>query len=68
MEDKQLKVRWAGWCMSLIPEIGQKLAELCCIPGQPGLLSEFEDSQGCHKEKPSLEEPEKKAILSYMLC
>jgi hypothetical protein len=43
--------RWAWWRTSLIPALGRQR--------QPGLQSEFQDSQD-YTEKPCLEKPKKK--------
>jgi len=42
--------------MSLIPTLGRQRWEDFRVPGQPGLQTEFQDSQG-YTEKPCLEKP-----------
>jgi hypothetical protein len=48
---------WAGWCWytPLIPELGRQRQEDFWVQGQPGLQSEFQDSQG-YTEKPCLKD------------
>jgi hypothetical protein len=41
------------WCMPLIPALGRQRQVDFWVRGQPGLQSEFQDSQG-YKEKPWL--------------
>ena len=43
----------AWWCTPLIPAFGRQRQEDFWFRGQPGLQSEFQDSQGC-TEKPCL--------------
>jgi hypothetical protein len=45
--------------MSLIPALGRQRQVDFWVRGQPGLLSEFQDSQG-YTEKPCLEKPKTK--------
>jgi hypothetical protein len=49
MEDAR---RW--WCTPLIPALGRQRQVDFRVRGQPGLQSEFQDSQG-YTEKPYLE-------------
>jgi hypothetical protein len=37
---------WAWWCTPLIPALGRQRQEDFWVRGQPGLQSEFQDSQG----------------------
>jgi hypothetical protein len=41
------------WCTSLIPALGSQRQADFWVRGQPGLQSEFQDSQG-YTEKPCL--------------
>jgi hypothetical protein len=50
---------WAWWLRPLIPALGRQKQADFLFPGQPGLQSEFQDSQG-YTEKPCLEKPKKK--------
>jgi hypothetical protein len=45
--------------MPLIPALGRQRQEDFWVQGQPGLQSDFHDSQG-YTEKPCLEKPKKK--------
>jgi hypothetical protein len=45
--------------MPLIPALGRQRQADFWVQGQPGLQSEFQDSQG-YTEKPCLEKPKKK--------
>ena len=45
---------WAWWRTPLIPALGRQKQVDFWVPGQPGLQSEFQDSQG-YTEKPCLE-------------
>ena len=45
--------------MSLIPALGRQRQVDIWVRGQPGLQSEFQDSQ-CYKEKPCLKNQKKK--------
>jgi hypothetical protein len=47
------------WHTPLIPALGRQRQADFCVRGQPGLQSEFQDSQG-YTEKPSLEKPKNK--------
>jgi hypothetical protein len=47
------------WLTPLIPEIGRQRQADFWVRGQPGLQSEFQDSQG-YTEKPCLEKPKQK--------
>ena len=49
--------RW--WCTPLIPALGSQRQADFWVRGQPGLQSEFQDSQG-YTEKPCLKKKEKK--------
>jgi hypothetical protein len=49
--------RW--WCMPLIPALGRQRQADFWVRGQPGLQSEFQDSQG-YTEKPCLEKTKQK--------
>jgi hypothetical protein len=53
---KTSSISRAGWCMPLIPALGRPRQADFWVRGQPGLQSEFQDSQG-YTEKPCLEEP-----------
>jgi hypothetical protein len=48
--------RW--WCMPLIPALGRQRQVDFWVRGQPGLQSEFQDSQG-YTEKPCLKKQNK---------
>jgi hypothetical protein len=48
------KVRWAWWHTPLIPALGRQSQADFWVQDQPGLQSEFQDSQG-YIEKPCLE-------------
>jgi hypothetical protein len=52
---------WAGWWWRtpLIPALGRQKQADFWVRGQPGLQSEFQDSQG-YTEKPCLKKPKKK--------
>jgi hypothetical protein len=52
--------------MLLIPALGRQRQEDFLVQGQPGLQSEFQDSQG-YTEKPCLEKPKKKKKKSNFL-
>jgi hypothetical protein len=47
------------WRMPFIPALRRQKQVDFCVPGQPGLHSEFQDSQG-YTEKSCLEKPKKK--------
>jgi hypothetical protein len=49
----------AWWRTPLIPALGRQRQVDFWVRGQPGLQSEFQDSQG-YTEKPCLEKPKKK--------
>jgi hypothetical protein len=49
--------RW--WRTPLIPALGRQRQADFWVRGQPGLQSEFQDSQG-YTEKPRLEKPKNK--------
>jgi hypothetical protein len=50
---------WAWWCTPLVPALGRQRQANFWVQGQPGLQSEFQDSQG-YTEKPCLTPPPKK--------
>jgi hypothetical protein len=54
----------AWWRMPLIPALGRQRQADFWVRGEPGLQSEFQDSQG-YIEKPCLEKPKKKKKKSY---
>jgi hypothetical protein len=45
--------------MPLIPALRRQSQEDFCVPGQPGLQSEFQDNQG-YTEKPGFKKSKKK--------
>jgi hypothetical protein len=47
------------WCTPVIPALGRQRQADFCIRGQPGLQSEFQDSQD-YTEKPCLEKQKNK--------
>jgi hypothetical protein len=47
------------WCTPLIPALGRQRQTDFWVQGQPGLQSEFQDSQG-YTEKPCLKKKKKK--------
>jgi hypothetical protein len=49
---------WAWWLMPLIHALGGQRQADFCVCGQPGLQSEFQDSQG-YMEKPCLKKKQK---------
>jgi hypothetical protein len=49
----------AWWRTPLIPALGRQRQADFWVQGQPGLQSEFQDSQG-YTEKPCLKKPKKK--------
>jgi hypothetical protein len=54
---KESKARqW--WCTPLVPELGRQRQADFLVRGQPGLQSEFQDSQG-YTEKPCLQKGKK---------
>jgi hypothetical protein len=53
----------AWWHMPLIPALGRQRQADFWVRGQPGLQSEFQDSQG-YTEKPCLIKPKKKKKIS----
>jgi hypothetical protein len=50
--------------MPLIPALGRQRQADFWVWGQPGLQSEFQDSQG-YTEKPCLKKPKKKKRIKY---
>jgi hypothetical protein len=50
---------WVWWRMPLIPALGRQKQADFWVPGQPGLQSEFQDSQS-YTEKPCLEKQKQK--------
>jgi hypothetical protein len=56
----------AWWRTPLIPALGRQRQADFWVRGQPGLQSEFQDSQG-YKEKPCLEKPKKKKKKRLMI-
>jgi hypothetical protein len=52
------------WCMPLIPALGRQRQADFWVLGQPGLQSEFQDSQG-YKEKPCLKKTKLLWISDY---
>jgi hypothetical protein len=50
---------WAWWRTPLVPALGRQGQADFWVRGQPGLQSEFQDSQG-NTEKPCLEKPKPK--------
>jgi hypothetical protein len=46
------------WRMPVVPALGRQRQVDFWVQGQPGLQSEFQDSQG-YTEKPCLEKPKK---------
>jgi hypothetical protein len=53
----------AWWCTPLIPALGRQRQADFWVRGQPGLQSEFQDSQG-YTEKPCLENKTKKKPMA----
>jgi hypothetical protein len=49
---------WAWWCTPLIPALGRQRQVDFWVQGQPGLQSEFQDSQD-YTEKPCLKKNKK---------
>jgi hypothetical protein len=56
---KPLSQSQAWWCTPLIPALGRQRQADFWVQGQPGLQSEFQDSQG-YREKPCLKKQKKK--------
>jgi hypothetical protein len=56
---RKATISWAWWHMPLIPALGRQRQVNFLVRGQPGLQSEFQDSQG-YTEKPCLEKKKKK--------
>jgi hypothetical protein len=59
------RLRGAWWHTPLIPALGRQRQVDFWVRGQPGLQSEFQDSQGC-TEKPCLEKSKKKKKKSRL--
>jgi hypothetical protein len=57
---------WAWWRTPLIPALGRQRQADFWVRGQPGLQSEFQDSQS-YTEKPCLEIPKKKKKKDWNL-
>jgi hypothetical protein len=53
--------------MPLIPALGRQRQADFCVRGQPGLQSEFQDSQG-YTEKPCLKKLKKKKKIISFVC
>jgi hypothetical protein len=56
---KKKKPSWAWWHTPLIPALGRQRQADSWVRGQPGLQSEFQDSQG-YREKPCFKKKKKK--------
>jgi hypothetical protein len=52
--------------MPLIPALGRQRQEDFWVRGQPGLQSEFQDSQG-YAEKPCLKKKKKTEVSEYLV-
>jgi hypothetical protein len=52
-------INWIWWCTPLIPALGRQRQADFWVRGQPGLQSEFQNSQG-YTEKPCLFKKKKK--------
>ena len=59
LQPKNLKFSQAWGHTPLIPALGRQRQADFRVQGQPGLQSEFQDSQG-YTEKPCLEKPKKR--------
>jgi hypothetical protein len=59
-EYKKLGFSWAWWHTPLIPALGRQSQVDFWVRGQPGLQSEFQDSQQGYTEKPCLKKNKKK--------
>ena len=59
IDDRNHPQGWAWWRMPLIPALGRQRQVDFWVWGQPGLQSEFQDSQG-YTQKPCLENQNKK--------
>jgi hypothetical protein len=57
--DRNLTTSQTWWCTSLIPALGRQRQPDFWVPGQPGLQSEFQNSQS-YTEKPCLEKTKQK--------
>jgi hypothetical protein len=56
---KRVNVSWAWWSTPLVPALGRQRQADFWVRGQPGLQSEFQDSQG-YTEKPCLKKQKQK--------
>jgi hypothetical protein len=59
MSPEELGLAGQWWCTPLIPALGRQRQADFLVQGQPGLQSEFQDSQG-YTEKPCLKKNQKK--------
>jgi hypothetical protein len=59
---KDLVIAKQWWRTPLIPALGRQRQADFWVRGQPGLLSEFQDSQG-YTEKSSLETKQKNLVI-----
>jgi hypothetical protein len=57
-QQQQEPTSWAWWCTPLIPALRRQRQADFCVRGQPGLQSEFQDSQ-VYTEKPCLRKTNK---------
>jgi hypothetical protein len=65
---KKLPISQTWWRTPLIPALGRQRQADFWVQGQPGLQSEFQDSQG-YTEKPCLGKPKKKKKnYPYLMC
>jgi hypothetical protein len=58
---------WAWWHTPLIPALRRQRQVGFWVRGQPGVQSEFQDSQG-YTEKPCLEKPKNKQTKERATC
>jgi hypothetical protein len=61
---KKFQDSWVWWRTPLIPALGRQRNADVWVPGQPGLQSEFQDSQG-YTEKPFLKKKKKKKVSGH---
>ena len=59
ISEEKKRSSWAWWHTPLIPALGRQRQSDFWVRGQPGLQSEFQDSQG-YTEKPCLKNKTKK--------